>query len=115
VNPKDQISLFRVLNIDSLEIVPLVISDHLASAKFERRNLWEVIQDSKDAKMLNFLALVREYQAKVAKTPPVSLVYEIVNKKENSGDRNYFQHLFQHEIVFVKQLPNLYKVLEGWF
>ncbi|HOM77863.1 MAG TPA: UvrD-helicase domain-containing protein [bacterium] len=80
VDPKDQISLYRVMNMESLEIDPLVISDHLATAKFEKRNLWDVIQDSKDTKVQNFLSIMREYQSKLAKIPPVTLVYDLVHK-----------------------------------
>lgn len=80
IDPKDQISLYRVLNIASLEIDPLIISDHLAKAKYERRNLWEIIQDSKDKKVQMFLATIREFQAKISKTSPVTLIYEIVNR-----------------------------------
>jgi DNA helicase II / ATP-dependent DNA helicase PcrA len=79
VNPTDSISLYRVLNIDVLEISTEEISKMLAAARYRKTNLWEIVKESKDEKVLALTKLIAEYQERITKSTPVEIVYNLVN------------------------------------
>ena len=80
INPMDSISLYRVLNIESLKIEKEAIADLLAISKHKKENLWETVKNSEDEKVIGFVELVKKYQERVAKNTPVELVYNIVQE-----------------------------------
>ncbi len=93
VEPTDSISLYRVLNLENLAIKNETVAKLLASAKYEKKTVWEIVQTSEDTQILELLNLIQEYQAKIAKITPVTLVYELVNRV------NYLNQFLDKETV----------------
>jgi DNA helicase II / ATP-dependent DNA helicase PcrA len=78
VNPNDPISLYRVLNIETLEIPFDEISRTLSSAKYQKKDLWEVLQASKNEFVQNFIKMVTDAQRSITKDAPVEFTYNLV-------------------------------------
>ncbi len=78
VNPNDPISLYRTLNIKTLEIPYEEITKTLASAKVQKKEMWDVMQDSKNLFVQNFIAIITEAQKSVTKASPVDFTYNLV-------------------------------------
>lgn len=79
-NPQDGLSLYRVLNIDSLEIPADIVSQILSDARYKKVSLWEVTKEQKDPMVKEFVELVREFQDLITKKSPSEYVYQIVNQ-----------------------------------
>ncbi|MFA6981518.1 MAG: UvrD-helicase domain-containing protein [Patescibacteria group bacterium] len=79
VNPYDSLSLYRVLNIDVLEISQDVIASLLSTAKYRKVAMWEVVKESHDEKMSEFVKTLGYFADRIVKATPVELVYELVN------------------------------------
>ena len=80
INPRDTISLYRVLNIDSLEIPQNLITDLLSQARYKKVDIWELILDAPNETLHVFNKLVTEFQDKITKNAPVEFIYTLVNK-----------------------------------
>lgn len=82
INPADAISLYRVLNIESLGIKKESIIEILATSKYKKENLWETVKNSKEESILNLVELVTRYQNRISKNTPTELIYNIVRETE---------------------------------
>lgn len=79
INPLDSISLYRVLNISVLNIPLEIISQLLATAKFRKQDLWEIVRLSKDKNVNSLYEKIIEFQKNVLKQTPVEMVFNLVN------------------------------------
>jgi len=93
VNPLDNISLYRVLSMDSLKISRETTLNILTQAKIKRINMWEVIEDSNDENLISLKDTFAVFQEKMAKYQPHELIYEIVR------DTNYLEQYVEIETV----------------
>ncbi len=80
VSPKDSISLYRVLNIDSFDIPQNVITGLLSQSKYQKKDIWDLIPSHKNEQLQNLYQLILKYQDKITKALPVQLVYELVHE-----------------------------------
>jgi DNA helicase II / ATP-dependent DNA helicase PcrA len=79
VNPLDAISLYRVLNIETLEIPQEEISKLLSTARYQKTDLWEIVKQSKEEKIVSLFNVISEFQSRITKNTPVQIVYDLVN------------------------------------
>lgn len=79
ISPKDSISLYRALNIDSLGISYEEIASLLSEARYKKVDLWDVVSNSKNNGVVNLLKILREHQEKITKNPPHEFIYNLVN------------------------------------
>lgn len=80
INPKDSISLYRALNIDSFDIPQQVISTLLSESKYNRKDIWDVSSSIKNERLMNFRELITKYQDKITKSTPVEFVFNMVQE-----------------------------------
>jgi len=102
INPKDSISLYRVLNIDSFAIPQKIITRLLSQSKYKKTDIWELIPDHKNPELENFYQLIIRYQDKITKALPVQFVYDLVHE---SGLLNIY--LEKETIENVLSIKNL--------
>jgi DNA helicase II / ATP-dependent DNA helicase PcrA len=79
INPKDSISLYRILNIDSLKVPYEEISRLLSQARYKKVDLWEILKTSFVSEAKTTYEIVKEFQEKITKRAPHEFVYELVN------------------------------------
>ncbi len=79
VNPNDSISLYRVLNIETLNIDTEVISKILSTAKYKKLDLWTVMKELGDENTDFLCEKIHEFQAKITDETPTNFVYQIIN------------------------------------
>ncbi|MFZ5424465.1 MAG: ATP-dependent helicase [Patescibacteria group bacterium] len=79
LNPSDTISLYRVLNIETLNISTEVISDFLASSRVQKIPLWELIKASSETSVQSLLDTLKTYQDRITKMTPTDTVYQLTN------------------------------------
>lgn len=82
VDPNDGISLYRVLNIDSLNIPPDAISGILSEARYKKVTLWSVVKESDNEFIKAFVTLLREFQDLITKLSPSEYLYRVVNESK---------------------------------
>ncbi len=82
LNPKDNISLYRTLNISTLNIPFEEISNLLTSSRYKKQDLWETINESQNAEVISLKEKIRKYQAEITKTSPTQLVFNLVTSIE---------------------------------
>jgi len=87
INPKDSISLYRVLNIDSFGISQKIVTNLLSQSKYKKSSIWNLIPGIKNPELENFHQLITRYQDKITKALPVQFIYELVHE---SGYLNIF-------------------------
>ena len=78
-NPMDNMSLYRVLNIRSLEISQEEISGILADARYKRIDLWDLVKLSKNEAVLKLQTQIEDFQKKIAKATPSEFIFDIVS------------------------------------
>lgn len=80
VNPSDSISLYRVLNIKSLNIAPVVISKILTESKFKKLSMWEILHIAKETNdaVKSLCVLVEKFQTSITNKTPTDFVHELV-------------------------------------
>jgi len=78
INPKDNINLYRALNIETLSIPYEEISQLLSETKYKKIDLWDALKTSRDEKVLYFTDTVKKFQEKITKLTPVEFVYDLV-------------------------------------
>lgn len=78
VNPKDGVSLFRVLNIASLQIPYEEILRLLTDSRYKKIDLWEAVKESTDDKIIFLTKRIEEQQQHITKETPVTFVYNMV-------------------------------------
>lgn len=93
IDTSDGISLFRVINTDSLEIPYEEISDLLSQSRFKKTDLWDQIKESENERVKFFVKIVEEFQKKITKATPVEMVFELVNKI------NYLSQFLEEETI----------------
>ena len=110
VNPKDSISLYRALNIDSFAIPQKIITGLLSQSKYKKTYIWELIPDYKNPELENFHQLITRYQDKITKALPVQLVYDLVHE---SGYLNiYLEEETIENILSIKNLDLFLNVVK---
>ncbi len=78
LNPKDEISLYRALNITSLKIPHETIADLLSQARLNKTALWDLIKESYDNNIRFFYEQIQGFQEKTTKLTPSDFVYQLV-------------------------------------
>lgn len=79
VDPGDAISLYRVLNISTLEIPYSEITRLLALSKNKRVGLWETVKESENEFVLNFVKVLEKFQQNITKVTTVEYVHSLVH------------------------------------
>jgi len=110
INPKDSISLYRVLNIDSFAIPQKIITGLLSQSKYKKTDIWELIPDYKNPELENFYQLIIRYQNRITKALPVQLVYDLVHE---SGLLNiYLESETIENLLSIKNLDLFLNVVK---
>lgn len=78
-NPSDSVSLYRALNIDVFEVNSDVVSKILATVRYEKKSMWEVVSNSTDGFVEEFAKIIREFQDKITERSPTDMLHELVN------------------------------------
>lgn len=78
LNPKDGVSLYRSLNIQTLSIPYEEIINCLSTSRFERTEFWEVVKASKNSGVIEFIKTLSEFQRQVTRESPSKFVYNLV-------------------------------------
>ena len=79
INPEDNISIYRAMNIPSMELSYEDISNVLTKSRVQKKDLWAIISTEEKDTIKSFYSKVAEYQKNVSKRTPVEFVYEIVH------------------------------------
>lgn len=79
IDTKEGISLFRVLNIDSLEIPYDEISKLLSQARYRKVELWEQVKESQNENVKKLVKTVEEFQKNITKQTPTEMTFNLVN------------------------------------
>ncbi len=93
VNPNDPISLYRALNISTLEIPYDEIAKILASAKVQKIELWEAVKKSTDEFVINFVKVIIEAQQNITKSTVVDFTYTLIK------NINYVDQFTEEETI----------------
>jgi len=93
VDPTDGTSLYRVLNIDSLNISYEEISKLLSQTRFKKTDLWTQVKESKDENVERIKSLILEFQNNLTKSSPTEIVYNLVNSI------GYINHFLEEETI----------------
>ncbi|MBW6441854.1 ATP-dependent helicase [Patescibacteria group bacterium] len=93
INTSDGISLYRVLNIESLEIPYQEISNLLSQSRYKKIELWEQIKQSQNEKVQFIVKIVEQFQKNITKATPTETVFELVNSI------NYLDQFLEEETV----------------
>jgi len=93
INTQDGINLYRVLNIESLEIPYKEISELLSKSRYEKTDLWEQVKKSKDEKVAFLVKTIEGFQKNITKNTPTEMVFEVVNST------NYLNQFLEEETV----------------
>lgn len=91
VDQSDGLSLYRVLNIDSLGIPAGVISESLSMARAERIPLWQVV--SKNPQTAALTETIKAFQDLVTKSSPSEFVHRAVT------EINYLSQYLREETI----------------
>ncbi len=92
-NPKDGVSLYRALNIQSLEIDPENISQLLTEARFKKIDLWDEVKESKNEGVSFFREIIRERSENITRETPAEFIFNLVNSV------GYLRPLVEEETV----------------
>jgi len=93
INPIDNISLYRVLSIPSLNISRETTISILSEAKIKKVNMWDIIEESTHEELISLREKLKNIQDKMTKYQPHELVYEMVK------DINYLEKYLEEETV----------------
>jgi DNA helicase II / ATP-dependent DNA helicase PcrA len=85
VDPRDNISLYRVLNIDSLNIPGEIISNILSETRYKKVTMWDIVKDHPVPSVQNFYKQIREFQDRITKSTPSEFVFYVVNSIQYIG------------------------------
>ena len=72
-------SLYRVLNIESLDIPYEDISYSLSQSRFKKIDLWEQIKESENEKIKFIIENIENAQKRMVKATPTDITFELVN------------------------------------
>jgi DNA helicase II / ATP-dependent DNA helicase PcrA len=107
VDQSDGVSLYRALNISTLEIPFNVIAELLALSRLKKEDFWLTIKNSKDENVINFCQIVTQYQQAITKSTPTQFVYNLANSVNYMG-----QFLKEENVENQLSLNNLNLFLE---
>jgi len=79
VDTSDGMSLYRVLNIESLDIPYEDISYSLSQSRFKKIDLWEQIKESENEKIKFIIENIENAQKRMVKATPTDITFELVN------------------------------------
>lgn len=80
VDTHDSISLYRVLNISSLNISGEIITGALSASKLNKITLWQTIKESENELLKPFVEKILGYRENIIKRLPSEIVYDIVRE-----------------------------------
>lgn len=107
IDTKEGISLFRVLNIDSLEIPYEEISNLLSQSRFKKVELWKQVKESKNENVQNLVKIVEEFQKNITKQTPTEMAFNLVNTINYLG--KFLEEETQENELCIKNLNLLLK------
>ncbi len=107
IDTKEGISLFRVLNIDSLDIPYQEISNLLSQSRFKKVELWEQVKESKNENVQNLVKIVEEFQKNITKQTPTEMAFNLVNTINYLG--KFLEEETQENELCIKNLNLLLK------
>lgn len=113
VNPKDSISLYRVLNIDALGISQDTITDILTQSRYKKVDVWDTVQKHEDENLSELVKIISVFQDKITKVTPVDFVYNLIN--QINYVRRYLENETLENNLSIKNLDlflNLIKTFE---
>lgn len=110
IDTKEGISLFRVLNIDSLEIPYEEISNLLSQSRFKKVELWEQVKESKNENVQNLVKIVEEFQKNITKQTPTEMAFNLVNSINYLG--MFLEEETQENELCIKNLNLLLKRIQ---
>jgi len=90
LNPLDNITMYRLLSIDSFNVSHETAVDILSKAKLRKINLWDVIKEHNNVEIQKLREKINMFQQKLTKKQPHELVYEMV--KETGYLESYVQN-----------------------
>ncbi|MCA9308263.1 MAG: UvrD-helicase domain-containing protein [Patescibacteria group bacterium] len=93
IDSHDAISLYRVLNITTLNIDASVISSILSTARYNKTPLWDVFLKNPDPSLDLIKSLIEKYQAQITKDLPSDLLYNFVT------DISYIKQFTENESI----------------
>jgi len=110
IDTKEGVSLFRVLNIDSLEIPYQEISNLLSQARYKKVELWEQVKESKNENVQNLVKIVEEFQKNITKQTPTEMAFNLVNSINYLG--MFLEEETQENELCIKNLNLLLKRIQ---
>ena len=110
IDTQEGISLFRVLNIDSLEIPYQEISNLLSQARYKKVELWEQVKESKNENVQNLVKIVEEFQKNITKQTPTEMAFNLVNSINYLGI--FLKEETQENELCIKNLNLLLKRIQ---
>lgn len=93
IDSTDSINLYRVLNIDSLNIKYEVISKLLSDSKRSRNNLYKELVQATDENLILLAKKIKDLQEQITKQTPTEFVYNLVYSIK------YLEQFLQEETV----------------
>ena len=93
LNPKDGVSLYRSLNIQTLDIPYEEIINCLSTSRFERTELWQVVKNSKNENVQAFVKVLSDFQKNVTRENPSKFIYNLV------AETNFLNQFLEEETV----------------
>ena len=97
-DPEDDVSLYRLLSIDTLKIEPEKIADLLNQARKTHRGLFAVLKSENE----KIASLIEKYRKEIAKKPASLLLYQFLN------EIGYIKPLLEEEsIENILKIKNL--------
>lgn len=93
INPYDPISLYRVLNIQTLEIPYEEISHILSQSRIQKQELWEIVKKSTNEFVVNLVNVITEAQESITKVTSVEFVYNLIKST------NYIDQFTEEETI----------------
>lgn len=80
VNPKDGVSMYRVLNIQSLDIPFDIISKLLTETRYKKTDLWTEMGTSRNDKLSFLIEIIKNCQENITKETPSEFIFNLVHK-----------------------------------
>lgn len=93
INPKDSVSLYRSLNIQTLGIPYETIVLCLSTSRYERTDFWEVVKNSNNENVKSYIQMLLDFQKTVTKENPSKFVYNLV------ASTNFLNQFLEEETV----------------
>lgn len=79
IDQTDGVSLYRALNISTLEIPFTVIAELLTLSRLKKEDFWLTVKNSNNEYVQNFCKIITEFQQNITKATPTQFVYNLTN------------------------------------